>query len=120
MAAFFCFALSVREASLAGFVSYGPRKGEEHVDDVEIQLSAPGLELAGRQIMMNSVPKRIQILQKTTRSMIILWTIGLRFYYMAVALAGWLVSPIACICITAALLLIVAMLDRTHSLPPDE
>ena len=118
MAAFFCFALSVREASLAGFVSYGPRKGEEiqHLED-DVELQIPALMIAHRSMMINSAPRRIQILQKTTRAMVLFWTFGLRFYYLAVAIAGWIVSPIACICITAALLLLVAVLDRTHSLP---
>lgn len=112
MACFLCMGLSVREASLAGFVAYS-RPNPERLGKQDVKMHNFARE--SRLARLETPQLRRKVLTKTTRGMVMFWTMGIRLYYVAICLAGWLISPIVCIVIVCIVILIVAFLDRSHA-----
>ncbi len=43
------------------------------------------------------------------------WSMGLRFFYLAVCIGGWIASPVACLVVTAGMVGLMWYWDRMSS-----
>jgi uncharacterized membrane protein len=116
MLAFFSFAISIREANLAGFLVHAGDHASQCDLEVETHLDKASINELNDQLSVRNINSRILLMSRATTSSIILWSYGIRFYYLAVCVTGWLINPIVCIVLTFLVLLINVYLERTHSL----
>ncbi len=112
--AFFVFGISIREAEAVGYLCYAKNSPREW-DSIEVPLvprvsdSAPALR---REMTIANSATRKALAAAAAAQSALFWALGLRFFYLAICIGGWIASPIACLCVTLVMLLCVFALDR--------
>lgn len=117
VAGFLMFGISLRESEHCGYLSYASQDAGEW-NDIEIPLVARTKEsdAAIRREMTIANPKtRQKVAGEAAAHAVFYWAMGLRMFYLAVCIGGWVASPIACLVITVVMVVVMYFLDRSVS-----
>lgn len=107
-AAFFSFALSMRETSMLAFLAYQSNRPNDVLDDGQTLHS---FELTSLKGMLDDIKFRVSIGKRGIRNSALLWAIGLRCYYLSVIVAAWIVGPVVCIVVAAFVVGLATLMD---------
>ncbi len=117
VAAFLVFGISVREAEHCGFLAYSDSAPDEW-DSIEVPVVPRNQESnADLRVQMRVANKEVRAVLAGTAAALsaFYWSMGLRFFYLAICIGGWVASPIACLVITTVVVVVMWFWDRTSS-----
>ena len=115
--AFLVFGISIRDAETCGYLCFN-KTDEKEFNDVEIPLVARGQDAdphLRRQMTIANIETRAMIAAKSAATSIFFFSMGLRLFYFAFCVGGWIASPIACLVIAVCMVFMMLVLDRTTS-----
>ncbi len=117
VAAFLVFGISVREAENCGFLAFAESLPTEW-NEIEVPLVPRSQESNAnmrREMTVANTDIRASLAGNSAALSAFYWAMGLRFFYLAICIGGWVASPIACLVITVAMLVLMWFWDRTSS-----
>jgi uncharacterized membrane protein len=118
VSAFVVFGISIREAEQCGYLSYA-RSMPKEWDDIEVPVvprSADSSPAIRREMIIANMETRQKLTANAAAQSLFYWALGLRFFYLAICIGGWIASPIACLVIAVLMIVLMFFWDRSTSL----
>jgi len=109
-AAFLAFGICIRDADTVEFLSYSQAAKSSQPDNVD-----PLLVPRSQASSSPDMETRKAIAATAAARSVFYWSLGLRFFYLAICIGGWIASPVAALAVTLVMVLMMYYLDRSFS-----